>query len=111
VGQEDAAQLIEFDRMAGAHQLASEAAAADAYAGTPLSAADTDQLARRLAEASPDYRRGGAFDAQSVDWGQFLDQAGGTLPPAIRQALRARQAAAAIDAMENSAEGGQEAAQ
>src|SRR6185312_9510932 len=87
VGEDAAAQILAFGRMAEAHQLASEAAAAGAYAGTPLSAADTDQLARQLAEASPDYRRGDDFDAESVNWEQFLDQAGGILPPAVRQAL------------------------
>ena len=104
IGDAAATQFLDYDRMADAHQAAAEVAAESAYAGTPLGSADADQLARQLAEASPGYQQGGAFDLKSVDLKRFLEQEGGSLSPAARQALRARGAAAEIDAMEDGAE-------
>jgi hypothetical protein len=87
VGQAGFQQVQDFDRTYSARTMANQVAAGAASGAAPLTADQTDQLARLIADGSPDYRQGNGVNVDKLDWDKVMAQATTLLSPEQMTAL------------------------
>lgn len=68
LGPAGADEVKEYNRTLGARAVVTRFAGLAAYAGTPLSLEQANQMAQSIADSSPKYQSGGDSDLTQVDW-------------------------------------------
>ncbi|HVW19912.1 MAG TPA: hypothetical protein VHC86_01750 [Opitutaceae bacterium] len=90
LGEQGAGQLQDFLRARPAQRVATQIAAANGYAGTPLSADQSAQLTQAIAASSASYQKGKSANLDNVNWASAQAQADAVLtPPQAELANRA----------------------
>jgi hypothetical protein len=79
LGDSGAQQLREYERTVAARESVTGMSAAVAMAGLPFTTTQAEQLAQIIANASADYRKGGAVNLYAVNWSAVHEQARGIL--------------------------------